>query len=147
MCEATTCCRARLLDYFGETMADVTCGNCDICHHPPAVWDGTIVAQKALPCANRSGQHFNTEHLIYVLHRESYIESVRQQKYDKISTFGIGKELNEREWHAVFQQLTANSSWISCLGQPRPSLASPYPCLSCCIERRANYSAVTFFQT
>ncbi|MDV6345662.1 RecQ family zinc-binding domain-containing protein [Nitrosomonas sp. Is37] len=33
LCEATTCRRVRLLDYFGETMIAVACGNCDICHH------------------------------------------------------------------------------------------------------------------
>lgn len=33
-CEATTCRRARPLNYFGEGVADSACGNCDICHHP-----------------------------------------------------------------------------------------------------------------
>lgn len=106
LCEAPTCRRAQLLNYFGEPMADVACGNCDICHQPPGVWDGTIAAQKALSRIFRTGQHFDTAHLIDVL-RGNHSEEVSQCGHDKISTFGIGRELSEKEWQAVFRQLTA----------------------------------------
>src|SRR5450756_2317760 len=50
LCETTGCRRVRLLDYFGEASGDPNCGNCENCLSPPRVWDGTVVAQKALSC-------------------------------------------------------------------------------------------------
>ncbi len=106
LCEATTCRRALLLDYFGETMTAVACGNCDICYRSPRVRDGTIAAQKVLSCVYRTGQRFDPEYLIDVL-RGNHNENISKWGHDKISTFGIGKELNEGAWRAVFRQLTA----------------------------------------
>jgi ATP-dependent DNA helicase RecQ len=106
LCEATTCRRARLLDYFGEAATSTTCGNCDVCLHPPQVWDGTVAAQKALSCAFRTGQRFGAGYLIDVL-RGNETERVMQWGHTKVSTFGIGKELDDKAWRAVFRQLVA----------------------------------------
>lgn len=106
LCEATTCRRVRLLEYFGEAPADAACGNCDVCLDPPQVWDGTVAAQKALSCAFRTGQRFGAGHLIDVL-RGNDTARVRQWAHDKVSTFGIGRELDEKAWRAVFRQLAA----------------------------------------
>lgn len=73
-----------LLDYFGETMTDTTYGNCDICHHPPEVWDGTLAAQKTLSCIYRTGQYFGTEHLIDVL-QGNPTDRVKQYGHDNVS--------------------------------------------------------------
>jgi ATP-dependent DNA helicase RecQ len=96
----------RLLDYFGEAATSTACGNCDVCLNPPQVWDGTVAAQKALSCAFRTGQRFGAGHLIDVL-RGNDTERMRQWDHDKVSTFGIGKELEEKAWRAVFRQLAA----------------------------------------
>jgi len=112
LCEATTCRRLRLLHYFGETTADTPCGNCDICLNPPVVWDGTVVAQKALSCAYRTGQRFGAGHLIDVL-RGNKTERVRQWGHEKVSTFGIGKDLKENAWRAVFRQLVALGYFVT----------------------------------
>jgi ATP-dependent DNA helicase RecQ len=106
LCESTTCRRLRLLDYFGEAATRTACGNCDVCLNPPQVWDGTVAAQKALSCAFRTGQRFGAAHLIDVL-RGNDTDRVKQWGHDKVSTFGIGKELDEKAWRAVFRQLAA----------------------------------------
>ncbi|SEP08137.1 ATP-dependent DNA helicase RecQ [Nitrosovibrio sp. Nv6] len=106
LCESTTCRRVRLLDYFGETAASTACGNCDVCLNPPQVWDGTVAAQKALSCAFRTGQRFGAGHLIDVL-RGNDTGRVRQWGHDKVSTFGIGRDLDEKTWRAIFRQLAA----------------------------------------
>lgn len=106
LCEATTCRRVRLLEYFGEAATSAACGNCDVCLNPPQVWDGTVAAQKALSCAFRTGQRFGAGHLIDVL-RGNDTGRVRQWGHDKVSTFGIGKELDDKAWRAVFRQLAA----------------------------------------
>jgi ATP-dependent DNA helicase RecQ len=106
LCETTVCRRLRLLEYFDETPVNATCDNCDVCLDPPRVWDGTVAAQKALSCAFRTGQRFGAGHLIDVL-RGNDTARVKQWAHDKVSTFGIGKELDEKAWRAVFRQLAA----------------------------------------
>ena len=107
LCETTTCRRLRLLSYFGEaTDTAAPCGNCDVCLNPPQVWDATVEVQKALSCVYRTGQNFGAGHLIDVL-RGNLTERVKQWHHDRISTFGIGKDLPERTWRAVFRQIVA----------------------------------------
>jgi len=104
LCEAGSCRRVRLLAYFDEAAAP--CGNCDVCLEPPQVWDGTVAAQKALSCVYRTGQRFGAAHLIDVLLGKE-TERVLQWGHDGLSTFGIGKELDDKVWRTVFRQLIA----------------------------------------
>jgi ATP-dependent DNA helicase RecQ len=93
------------LGYFGDPMPE-PCGNCDNCLAPPETWDATEAARKALSCAHRTGQRFGVNYLIDVLLGKDD-ERMRRFGHDKISTFGIGRDLAEREWRAVFRQLVA----------------------------------------
>jgi len=104
LCETAGCRRVRLLEYFGEAPEHPNCGNCDNCLSPPRVWDGTIVAQKALSCVYRTGQRFGAGHLIDVLIGNS-TDRVAQLRHDQLSVFGVGAELNEKQWRAVIRQL------------------------------------------
>ena len=104
--ETTHCRRSRLLGYFGETLKDTNCGNCDNCLSPPTVRDGKVIAQKLLSCAYRTGQRFGAMHLIDVLIGR-LTERVRQFGHERLSVFGIGRELNEKQWRAVMRQLVA----------------------------------------
>jgi ATP-dependent DNA helicase RecQ len=104
LCESATCRRQRLLTYFGEDSG--ACGNCDICLNPPQTWDGTEAAQKALSCVFRTGQRFGAGHVIDVLLGHD-TERIRQWRHNTLSTYGIGKELSEKDWRAVFRQLVA----------------------------------------
>jgi ATP-dependent DNA helicase RecQ len=104
-CETTKCRRQVLLNYFGEVLSK-PCGNCDVCEGNVETWDGTLVAQKALSCVYRTGQMFGSVYLIDVLLGKDS-ERIRHFGHDTVSTFGIGKELNETEWKSVFRQLVA----------------------------------------
>ncbi len=106
LCETITCRRMRMLSYFGEAVTAQSCGNCDICLNPPKVWDATVDVQKALSCVYRTGQTFGAGHLIDVL-RGNLTERVKEWHHDRISTFGIGKDLPEKTWRAVFRQIVA----------------------------------------
>jgi ATP-dependent DNA helicase RecQ len=106
LAETAHCRRTRLLGYFGETPAASKCGNCDNCLSPPLVRDGKVIAQKLLSCAYRTGQRFGAMHLIDVLVGRM-TERVKQFGHDKISVFGIGAELNEKQWRAALRQLVA----------------------------------------
>jgi ATP-dependent DNA helicase RecQ len=106
LAETANCRRTRLLGYFGETLSATKCGNCDNCLSPPAVRDGKVIAQKLLSCAYRTGQRFGAMHLIDVLVGRM-TERVGQFGHDKLSVFGIGRELNEKQWRAALRQLVA----------------------------------------
>ena len=106
-CESMQCRRQVLLAGFGETYAN-PCGNCDNCLTPPASWDATVAAQKALSCVYRSGQRYGTGHLIDIL-RGADNDKIRQVGHDTLSTYGIGKDLDVRAWKGVFRQLVAAS--------------------------------------
>jgi ATP-dependent DNA helicase RecQ len=104
-CEATRCRRQQLLENFGERYPQA-CGNCDNCLDPPQTWDASVAAQKALSCAYRSGQRFGAAHLIDIL-RGAQTERVQRFGHEQLSTFGIGADLDQRQWRGVFRQLLA----------------------------------------
>ncbi len=106
LCESTRCRRAVLLGYFGETYHGA-CGNCDNCLQPPQTWDGTVAAQKVLSCIYRTGQRFGAAHVIDVL-RGKDTEKVRQFGHTRLSTFGIGADIEEMQWRSVLRQLVAS---------------------------------------
>ena len=103
-CETADCRRARLLAYFGEGTKPGGCGNCDTCLAPPAVFDGTEAAQKALSAVVRTGQRFGAGHLVDVLLGRAS-EKVARFGHDRLPTFGVGGELDERAWRRVLRQL------------------------------------------
>jgi len=104
-CESTRCRRQVLLDSFNENYPQA-CGNCDNCLDPAETWDATVAAQKALSCVYRSGQRFGAAHLIDILRGVS-TERIGQFGHQQLSTFGIGSELDARQWKGIFRQLVA----------------------------------------
>ena len=104
-CEITSCRRQTLLSYFGEELGH-PCGNCDNCLEPTETWDGTEAARMALSVAYRTEQRFGVNHLIDVL-RESNSDKVFQFGHHRLSSYGIGKAIDNNQWRSVFRQLVA----------------------------------------
>ncbi|WP_124552469.1 DNA helicase RecQ [Methylophilus methylotrophus] len=104
-CESTACRHQSILRYFGESHPGA-CGQCDNCLHPVETWQATQVAQMALSCVYRTGQRFGVGHLIDVLTGKT-TPQVERFNHDKVSTFGIGKTLNQNQWSGVYRQLIA----------------------------------------
>jgi len=109
-CESTVCRRHLLLAGFGEDYVSAdgrrVCGNCDNCLDPPQRWDATIAAQKAMSCILRTGQRFGAAHVIDVL-RGAETEKIHQYDHHKLSTYGIGADLDAKRWRGVIRQLVA----------------------------------------
>lgn len=105
LCEEVGCRRRALLSYFGDQMAH-DCGNCDTCLEPVETWDGTVAAQQALSCIYRTGQRFGVNYLIDVLLGKEN-DRIKHFGHDRSSTFGIGKNTDEKQWRSVFRQLVA----------------------------------------
>ena len=112
LAEAHDCRRVRLLTYFGEPSERCSPyqNACDNCLNPPATWDATQAARKALSCIYRfhqnRGQRFGAGHLLDVLRGKS-TDKVAQYGHEKLSTFGIGADLSETQWRVVLRQLIA----------------------------------------
>jgi len=109
LCETATCRRVQLLRYFGQEIEP--CGNCDTCLNPPATWDGTVAAQKVLSTVWRldrewNGQRYGAGHLIDILLGRSN-QRIEQFGHDRLSTYGIGTELDANAWKGVIRQLIA----------------------------------------
>jgi ATP-dependent DNA helicase RecQ len=105
-CETTECRRKVLLRYFGEEYETGNCGNCDNCLEPVEMFDGTEQAKKALSTVYRTSQRFGVAHLVDVLLGRS-TDKVLQFGHDRVSTFGIGGEFSDSDWHSAFRQLLA----------------------------------------
>ncbi|RLA20769.1 MAG: DNA helicase RecQ [Gammaproteobacteria bacterium] len=105
LCELISCRRHALLAYFEDDYPE-RCGNCDNCLSPPEKWDGTIAAQKALSTIFRTDQRFGVSYIVDIL-TGKVDERIQRNGHDRVSTFGIGKELSVAEWRSLFRQLIA----------------------------------------
>ncbi len=101
-CESARCRRQVLLEYFGETAQ--ACGNCDTCLSPVETYDGTVQAQKFLSTVVRTKERFGAGHLIDIL-LGKITTRVSELNHHTLSTFGIGQEMNEKQWRSVVRQL------------------------------------------
>ena len=106
--EGASCRRGELLNYFGERFPLDNCAACDNCNEPRDTYDGTIQAQKFLSCvyrinaASRFGVGIN--HVCEVL-TGADTDKIRRWDHDRLSTYGIGKDLSRPAWAGVGRDL------------------------------------------
>ena len=101
--ESLACRRRILLNYFSEDHGE-DCGNCDVCANPPERFDGTVLAQKALSAVARARESTGLGMTIDIL-RGSSRKEVLANGYDRIKTYGAGRDLSSYDWNQYFGQL------------------------------------------
>lgn len=88
------CRHAALVRYFGQRYERENCGACDVClGEIEEVEDATILAQKVLSCVARVQERFGAGHVVDVL-RGANTERVRQLGHDRLSTYGLLKDMD-----------------------------------------------------
>jgi ATP-dependent DNA helicase RecQ len=101
--DALSCRRKILLSYFGELVTE-NCGNCDICKNPPAFFDGTIIAQKALSAITRLQESEPMSVIIDFL-RGSKNAYIFEKEYQNLKTYNIGNDISWYDWNQYLIQL------------------------------------------
>ena len=106
------CRRKTLLAYFGEkyepTPEQSKCC-CDICSGGKIpLTDMTIPAQKFFCCMIKTNERFGATYVIDVL-LGSKQSRIIDNGHDRISTWGIGKELSKNEWFELLELLVSEN--------------------------------------
>src|SRR5260370_7826285 len=91
--ESSACRRRVLLAYFGETLRDENCSNCDNCHSPATLEERTADARKFLACIVRTQERFGMRHIVDVL-RGANTQKISDTGHNHLPTFCIAKDLN-----------------------------------------------------
>jgi ATP-dependent DNA helicase RecQ len=103
--DQVNCRRKPLLGYFGESYTLQGCTNCDNCTaEAPDQTDITLLAQKFLSCVKRTGERFGAMYVTDVL-LGSRGERILHLGHDRLTTYGIGTELNKKQWMHLARQL------------------------------------------
>ena len=101
MLDGATCRPQTVRRYFGEGDAR-PCGVCDICLDPPAVFDATVPAQKALAAVQRLGERFGKTRVIdHLLGKTKEVQPWEAA----LSTWGIGADTALHTWRDVVDHL------------------------------------------
>ena len=78
---------------------------CDVCSAPPSpLTDVTIPAQKFMSCIYRTQSRFGLLYIVDVL-LGSKQKRILENRHDKLSTWGIGKELSKEDWFTLSDAL------------------------------------------
>jgi len=101
--ETPFCRRKILLNYFNEDYPG-NCGNCDNCRNPRNMFDATLLAQKALSAIFRTEERVSVSTLSEILYG-SKTQHIIEKGYDKIKTFGTGKDIRPDNWKLYILQM------------------------------------------
>jgi len=109
------CRREVLLAHFGETKPG-PCGACDNCLDSAPRHDVSLAARQALSCVYRTGERFGAAHIADVL-LGAETEKIRALGHDRLSTYGIGRDLAKSQWRALIGHLVGEG-----LLEPDPAM-------------------------
>ncbi|MDP4281231.1 MAG: DNA helicase RecQ [Bacteroidota bacterium] len=101
--ESSVCRRKQLLHYFGEISHEDNCQNCDNCLHPKKRFEGKQYVKIVLDTVMEVKQQFKQKHIVNIILGKS-TATIKNYKHNKLPTFGMGSEKDEKFWNAVIRQ-------------------------------------------
>jgi ATP-dependent DNA helicase RecQ len=95
-CYSPRCLRNYILHYFGDEHVTEACGNCSSCKDDRDSVDITVEAQKIFSCIRRMHERFGISMIASVL-KGSKLKKVLEYRFDRLPTYGIMRDLPEKE--------------------------------------------------
>lgn len=95
-CHTGRCLRQTILQYFGEENVPERCDSCSNCTDKRETVDITTEAQKILSCVYRMSERFGAALVAEVL-KGANTKKIRELGFDRLSTYGIMRELPVQE--------------------------------------------------
>jgi ATP-dependent DNA helicase RecQ len=95
-CYSPRCLRNYILHYFGDEHITDACGNCSSCKDDRDTVDITVEAQKIFSCIRRMQERFGISMIASVL-KGSKLKKVLEYRFDRLPTYGIMRDLPEKE--------------------------------------------------
>lgn len=117
LCEATTCRRKFLLNYFDETASE-RCESCDACMTEYTRIDATLEAQKLLSAVVRLQERFGLHYVVDFLRGST----TSRPEHQDLKTWGIGKDISKNLWIHYARSLI-NLGYLKQVGDTYPVLA------------------------
>ncbi len=100
-CEASTCRRQILMQYFGQT-SDL-CGNCDNCENPPKMVDSTEHIRHVLGAIEATGGRYGPAYISDIV-RGASVKRALDLGHDRLDVFGQGKYMGKPFLQALMRQ-------------------------------------------
>lgn len=105
-CHTTDCLQRYIVQYFGDPSKE-PCGRCSSCTDERELHDITLEAQKIFSCVVRMRQRFGITMTAKVL-RGSGDAKIKQFRFDELPTYGVMKQVKEKDIVALINVLVAD---------------------------------------
>ncbi|MFA6152324.1 MAG: DNA helicase RecQ [Chitinophagaceae bacterium] len=104
--ESSVCRRKLLLHYFGETLKESNCGNCDNCLNPKEKLDVKDSVKIVLDAIKAMDERFGIDYIVNVILGVSNPQIVTF-RHNKLKSFGAGlvMEMDANFWQSLIRQM------------------------------------------
>lgn len=104
--ESSVCRRKMLLHYFGETLKDDNCGNCDNCLNPKEKLDVKDSVKIVLDTIKEVDERFGIDYIVNVILGVSNPQIITF-RHNKLKSFGSGliMEMDANFWQSLIRQM------------------------------------------
>ena len=104
--ESSVCRRKLLLHYFGETLKQDNCGNCDNCINPKEKIDVKDSVKIVLDAINELDERFGIDYIVNLVLGKSNPQ-ITTFRHDKLKCFGAGliMEMDANFWQSLIRQM------------------------------------------
>lgn len=104
--ESGVCRRKLLLHYFGETLNQENCGNCDNCLNPKEKLEVRDSSKIVLDAINELDERFNIDYVVNIILGKTNPQ-IKTFRHDKLKSFGSGLVMGMEAnfWHSLIRQM------------------------------------------
>ena len=102
--ESAVCRRKLLLHYFGESIEQENCGNCDNCLHPKEKIEVKAEAGIVLKTVQALNERFPIEYVVNIIVGKN-TPQITTFRHDKLKVFGSGAEHDRHFWNSLIRQM------------------------------------------